>query len=63
MTINTRLVQVYRVQGLWWFRVMGYGLHCKDIRYHPLIFSQRDGRDKNAVTVKHWRIGLLKPIY
>lgn len=30
--------------GLAWFRLFGVGLHVKDTRRHPLLFSEREGR-------------------
>lgn len=27
--------------GMGWFRVFGYGLHWKDTRRHPMLFSER----------------------
>lgn len=31
----------YRELGLWWFRVLGYGVRWKDTRRHRLLFSER----------------------
>jgi hypothetical protein len=35
-----------RQKGIWWFRVFGVGLSWKDIRLHPLVFSERNGYRK-----------------
>lgn len=36
----------YKYDGGFWFRVFGYGLAGKDIRKHPLLFSERYGYTK-----------------
>ena len=50
----------YRERGLWWFRIYGYGLHYKNVRLHPPLFSERTGLRKKLKIGKHW-FGLLRP--
>jgi hypothetical protein len=50
----------HRAAGLWWFRVFGYGLHAKDVRRHPLLFSERRGLTR-ALRLGPWRVGALTP--
>lgn len=30
----------------WWVRLFGWGISYKDLRRHPLIFSERNGYSK-----------------
>ncbi len=32
-----------RYRGGFWFRLLGFGLLVRDIRAHPLVFSEREG--------------------
>lgn len=41
-----------------WFRVFGFGLHWKDNRFHPPLFSERNGLAKR-LHVGPWSIGVL----
>lgn len=43
MEINTPILQAYTRAGIGWFRILGRGLHWKDTRRHPLLFSERHG--------------------
>lgn len=54
------MVKYERAKGIWWFRVFGYGLHWKDTRAHPLLFSQRAGFRKGFI-LGSWRFEFLKP--
>ncbi|MFA7819342.1 hypothetical protein [Aeromonas dhakensis] len=47
--------------GMWYFRILGYGIHFKNINQHPLLFSQRNGYRK-ALVIGSWRFEWLKPI-
>jgi len=46
----------YRV---FWIRFFGSGIHVRDLRKIPLLFSERNGLDK-GITVFNYRISLLK---
>lgn len=46
--------------GLWFFRIFGYGLHWKNTDKHPLLFSQRNGYRK-ALTIGNWCFTILRP--
>jgi hypothetical protein len=46
--------------GICWFRIFGYGLMWKDVRSHPILFSERYGYRK-GFQVKHWRINVFAP--
>jgi hypothetical protein len=39
--LNLSFLRVYVTAGLIWVRLFGKGLHVKDVRRHPLLFSQR----------------------
>jgi hypothetical protein len=43
----------YRSPRHFWFRLFGFGVVIKDVRVHPLLFSERTKR------VRCWRIGWL----
>ncbi len=45
--------------GIWWFRILGYGLIMRAPWNKPL-FSERYGYRK-VIKFKNWRIGVLKP--
>ncbi len=38
-----KMFYLYRCDGFMWFRIFGYGICCKNIIKHPLLFSQRNG--------------------
>ena len=57
---NAPIVCGYRCKGLWWFRVLGYGLHYKNTRLHPLLFSERTGHRKK-LKIGRFSFGFLKP--
>lgn len=50
----------YRQDGMFWFRVFGYGLHIKDTTRHALLFSERYGHTKKLLIGK-WCIKVLVP--
>jgi len=50
--------QGMRRDGQWWFRVFGYGLTWKNIKKHPLMFSERYGYRK-GIALFRWRFNLL----
>ncbi len=49
------------VKGLWWIRVNDYGIHYKNIKLHPPLFSERYGYRKK-LKLGRFRFGVLKPI-
>ena len=54
----SKILQIYKEQGLWWIRVFGFGLHAKNILVHDLLFSERSGYSKSIIIGK-WIIKLL----
>ena len=48
------------IQGSWWFRIWGYGIHCRRIADYRLLFSERLGYTK-GLTVRGWYIKFIKP--
>jgi hypothetical protein len=44
----------YREKGMWWFRIFGYGIHYRNIRLHPPLFSDREGITKVLKISNHW---------
>lgn len=54
-----RLLQAHRYEGGWWFRIFGIGLYAKDIRRHPLLFSERNGY-RRYIRLGAWVIGILR---
>jgi hypothetical protein len=54
-----RWIEGRRVSGLFWIRVFGRGFHVKDVRRHPLLFSERNGYCRR-VQVGNWSIKALK---
>lgn len=54
-----RPLAMHSTRGLGWFRIFGFGLHWKDTRIHPLLFSERySGR---GWQIGHWRLRFLTP--
>lgn len=45
-------------KGFFWVRLFGIGLHIKDIRTHPLLFSERYGHSK-YIQIGSYRIRYL----
>ena len=59
-TGNTFPFFCYYIGGyLFWFRVFGFGMLCKNYRINPLLFSQRTG--KAGVVFLDWYCEFLKP--
>lgn len=46
-----RVVTHYHCPGLFWIRVFGRGFVVKDLRQHPLLFSERYHYRR------YWRVG------
>ena len=53
------MLERYKTKGMWWFRIFGYGLHCKDVKIYPLLFSEREGH-KKYLKIGRWIIKWLK---
>lgn len=53
-----KTIQGYYHNRLLWFRIFGKGLIIKDIRFNPLLFSERNGYAK-GLKVGNLYIGLL----
>ncbi len=49
----------YYMKGMFWFRIFGYGFHCKDTNIHPILFSERNGYTKHWYFCK-WSMKFLK---
>lgn len=50
-----------RERGTWWFRIRGgYGLHWKNTKLHPLVFSERQ-RLVPHLAIGNWSFKLLRP--
>lgn len=49
----------YEEGGGFWFRIFGYGLNIRDLKQHPLMFSERNGY------VWWFRVGswMVKPMF
>lgn len=50
----------HKEKSLWWFRIKGWGIHGKDLRKHPSLFSERYGYTKKLV-IGNWIFGFLTP--
>ena len=50
-----------RGDGIWWFRLFGWGIWAADVRSHPPLFSERYGYKRVLFVSKHWRIALVRP--
>jgi len=50
----------YRGQGIWWFRIFGYGIKAKNTRIDPPNFFD-DYRYVKLFEIGNWRFGILKP--
>ena len=49
----------YSERGLFWFRIFGRGLVVKDVRLHPLLFSERHGYQR-MIRIGPWVIRYLR---
>lgn len=56
LLLNTRVLKVYKMPGLFWFRLFDRGLLIKDMRRHSLLFSQRQQRH---LSLGNWKVFLL----
>lgn len=50
----------YKAHGFWWFRIYGYGVRFKNLKYVGLMFSERHGSVK-TITIFNFNFKLLKP--
>ena len=41
--IESKLFKFYRTHGMWWVKISGIGIKCKDMRVYDLMFSERYG--------------------
>jgi hypothetical protein len=56
---NMSVFSFYKIDGLLWFRIFGYGLHFKDITKHKLMFSERISKRKRLM-IGFYLIKILK---
>ncbi len=54
MNINKKILCGLIYDGGFWFRILGYGIAGKDIRKHPLLFSERNNYTRGVVIGKHY---------
>lgn len=49
-------------KGLYWYRILGYLIVVKDLRYQRLYFAERNNLVKGLhfLTIKNWRISWRK---
>lgn len=59
MKINLKYFKIVKNNGHFWIRIFGYGLLVKDVNKHPLIFSQRHGKQIHF-NVGNYYIEVLK---
>jgi hypothetical protein len=57
-TLDLGVLKVGIMAGLFWFRIFNKGLHIKDVRRHPLTFSQRTTWPPD-LTIGDWQIRKL----
>jgi hypothetical protein len=53
-----KLLAYYKTDGLFWFRIFGYGAVIKNIRKHQLLFSERMGY-KKFLKIGNWVVTFL----
>jgi hypothetical protein len=58
MLVKNQLFCGTSQKGQWWFRVFGVGVSWKDIRIHPLLFSERYGHRK-GLRIGSWMFHFL----
>jgi hypothetical protein len=54
------MIRFYYSKGFVWFRILGYGLHFKNIKMHGLTFSERTFK-KFIKLPFGWRVIYLRP--
>lgn len=52
------MITGHREAGLWWIRIFGAGISWKNIRTHPLLFSERIGR-RQGLRLGTWQFHWL----
>lgn len=57
--MNKPIICGYLDGDTFWFRIFGYGIHIKDLRKNPMLFSERNNLEK-YLHIGHWSIKLLK---
>lgn len=50
----------HKSEGLFWFRIFGYGVSIKDLKKNTLRFSERNGF-KNLLIINRYAYTILKP--
>jgi len=60
MEIKHKFFSSFHGGGMFWFRIFGYGICCKDLRKWNKLFSERHGYTK-TIDVKNWSFTFLKP--
>lgn len=48
------MLTYHKTKGMFWIRLFGTGLMVKNIKIHPLLFSQRYGYVKGIKIGKYW---------
>ena len=61
MKIQWRNTFVQWNNGVYYFRVVGYGLYLPRYSLWPPLFSEREGYEKVWRLSKDWRVKLLVP--
>lgn len=56
-----RMFYLCRFKGGFWFRIFNrYGLHGKNFKMYPLLFSDRNNLDERLI-IGNWIFKILKP--
>lgn len=56
MELNTAVLKFFIGSGYLWFRLFGYGIHIKDTRKNPLLYSDRVNK---RFYISKWQIKFL----
>lgn len=56
-----RMFYLYKTDGLWWFRIFGYGISWQDTRKRPLLFAKRNKYNKGGLNLGRWHFAILTP--
>ncbi len=59
MKIKIKGLSLFAIDGLWWFRIFGFGVRWKNIKKFGLVFSER--QFKRGLRVWNWHFIFLKP--
>jgi hypothetical protein len=55
-----KMFSKFSKDGLFWFRIFGYGITGKDVRKHRLYYSERHGYQK-FLKIGNWYFKWLTP--